>query len=34
MMSYMKALGTFKKGDATRVTVLRDGQEVTSDIQF
>lgn len=34
MMSYMKALGAFKKGDATKVTVIRDGKEMQADIQF
>ena len=34
MMSYMKALGMFKKGEGTKVTVLRDGKEVSTDIQF
>ena len=34
MMSYMKALGMFKKGDATKVTVLREGKELVNDIQF
>lgn len=32
--SYMKALGGFKKGDATKVTVLRGGNELTFDIVF
>lgn len=34
MMSYMKALSKFKKGDATTVDVLRDKETVRSDIQF
>ena len=34
MMSYMKALGAFKKGDTTKVTVVRDGTEIQADIQF
>ncbi|MCB9171141.1 MAG: M28 family peptidase [Flavobacteriales bacterium] len=34
MMSYMKGLSMFKKGDATKVTVLRDGKEMQADIQF
>jgi hypothetical protein len=34
MNSYMKALGMLKKGDRTKVTVLRDGRELTNDIQF
>lgn len=28
MMGYMKALGMFKKGDTTQVTVLREGKEM------
>ncbi|MFZ1686075.1 MAG: M28 family peptidase [Flavobacteriales bacterium] len=34
MMSYMKALGLFKKGESTQVTVLRDGKPMTTDITF
>lgn len=34
MMSYMKALGAFKKGDGTQVTVLRGGKEMKADITF
>ena len=34
MMSYMKALSLFKKGDTTQVTVLREGKPVTADITF
>ena len=34
MMSYMKALAVFKKGDKTTVTVTRKGKEVTAEIQF
>jgi len=34
MMSYMKALSMFKKGDSTQVTVLRDKQEIKADITF
>ena len=34
MMSYMKALAVFKKGDKTSVTVTRKGKEVTAEIQF
>jgi hypothetical protein len=34
MMSYMKALSAFHKGDSTRVTVLREGREITADITF
>ena len=34
MMSYMKALSEFKKGDATEVVVRRDEEELTYPIQF
>jgi S1-C subfamily serine protease len=34
MMSYMKALAVFKKGDKTTVIVTRKGKEVKGDIQF
>ena len=34
MMSYMKALSVFKKGDKTTVIVTRKGKEVKGDIQF
>jgi hypothetical protein len=34
MMSYMKALSVFKKGDKTTVIVKRKGKEVKADIQF
>ncbi|MBK9195114.1 MAG: M28 family peptidase [Flavobacteriales bacterium] len=34
MMSYMKALGFFNKGETTQVTVLREGKPVTMDITF
>ena len=34
MMSYMKALSLFKKGDTTQVTVLREGKPITSDVTF
>lgn len=34
MMGYMKALGLFKKGDTTEVTVLRDGQEMKATVHF
>ncbi|WKD85703.1 Aminopeptidase YwaD [Polaribacter huanghezhanensis] len=34
MMSYMKALSVFKKGDKTTVVVTRNGKEVKADIQF
>ncbi|MEO6638011.1 MAG: M20/M25/M40 family metallo-hydrolase [Ginsengibacter sp.] len=32
--SYMKALSSFKKGDATKVTILREAKELTFDIVF
>lgn len=32
--SYMKALSNFKKGDATKVTILRETKELTFDIVF
>ena len=34
MMSYMKALSVFKKGDKTTVSFTRNGKEVKADIQF
>ncbi|MBK8582787.1 MAG: PDZ domain-containing protein [Flavobacteriales bacterium] len=34
MMGYMKALGMFKKGDKTTVTVLRDGKEIKVEVHF
>ncbi len=34
MMSYMKALSTFKKGDATTVVVDRSGEEIKFEIVF
>jgi Zn-dependent M28 family amino/carboxypeptidase len=34
MMSYMKALSTFEKGNTTKVVVDRDGQEVEAEISF
>lgn len=34
MMSYMDALGKFKKGDKTSVTVLRGEEELRSELQF
>jgi len=34
MTSYMEALGRFKKGDATTVTVLRDKNEMTFPVTF
>ncbi len=34
MMSYMRALGAFNKGENTKVTVLREGKEMKADITF
>lgn len=34
VQGYMQALGKFKKGDATRVTVKRGGEEIVFDIVF
>jgi len=34
MMSYMRALSTFEKGDKTKVTVKRGETEVEADIEF
>lgn len=34
MMSYMKGLGRFTKGEETRVIVLRDGKEVTFNVTW
>jgi S1-C subfamily serine protease len=34
MMTYMKSLSAFRKGDTTRVKVLREGKEVEAEIQF
>jgi len=34
MMSYMRALSTFKEGDKTNVIVDRDGKKITTTIQF
>ena len=34
MMSYMRALSVFDKGDKTKATVERDGKTVTAEIQF
>ncbi len=34
MMSYMGALNKFNKGESTKVTLLRDGKELTFDIVF
>ena len=34
MMSYMRALSVFDKGDKTKATVDRNGKKVTTEIQF
>ena len=34
MMSYMKALSRFKKGDQTKVTIDRAGEKLEMDVQF
>ena len=34
MMSYMKVLSTFNKGDKTKVVVDRNGEKVEKEIQF
>jgi hypothetical protein len=34
MMSYMRALSIFEEGDATEVTVDRDGEKITKNITF
>ncbi len=34
MMSYMKALGKFNKGETTKVKVIREKQEIEKDITF
>lgn len=34
MMSYMKALSAFEKGDKTKVTVTRNGEEVEAEVEF
>ena len=34
MMSYMRALGHFSKGDKSKATVIRDGNAVELDVQF
>ena len=34
MMSYMKGLSMFKKGDKTKVKVKRGEEEVEVDIEF
>jgi hypothetical protein len=34
VQGYMQALGKFKKGDATKVTVKRGGEEIVFDIVF
>lgn len=34
MMSYMRALSTFEKGDKTTVVINRAGEELSFDISF
>ena len=34
MMSYMRALSAFDKGDATKVVINRQGEELSFDINF
>lgn len=34
MMSYMRALSAFKKGDKTKVTVERNGDQLTVEVEF
>lgn len=34
MYSYMDALSAYQKGDKVKVTYLRDGKEITTDLQF
>lgn len=34
MQSYMQALSLFKRGDKTKVTILRDGEEMELEVQF
>lgn len=34
MMSYMKALGQFAKGETTKIKVLREGKDLETDITF
>jgi S1-C subfamily serine protease len=34
MMSYMKALGGFSKGEKTRVQVLREGKPLDLEVEF
>ena len=34
MMSYMKALALFNKGDTAKVKVMREGKEVEKDVTF
>jgi S1-C subfamily serine protease len=34
IQTYMKALGAFKKGDTTKVIVMRDGKEVKLEVTF
>lgn len=34
MMSYMRALSVFEKGDSTQIVVTRNGKEIQADIKF
>jgi hypothetical protein len=34
MMSYMKALASFKAGDTAKITILRDAKEVVKEVKF
>ena len=34
MMSYMRALSSFKEGQKTKAIILRDGKEIEADIEF
>ena len=34
MMSYMKALSAFEKGNKTKVVVNRNGEEVEAEVEF
>ena len=33
-MDYMKALGNFKKGDSTKIKIMRAGKEMLLDVTF
>jgi len=34
MMSYMRALSSYKEGDKTKVVVERNGKEIEAEIEF